>query len=79
MDTDRPAIGGGHGGARLRHGGNGVEQLLTLRDLAQTLQVSETTIRRMVAKRRLPCLRVGRQLRFAPDALSRWLSAREEG
>jgi excisionase family DNA binding protein len=54
-------------------------RLLTIDEVADRLAVSRRTIRRLVASRRLPCLRVGRQLRFAPDALSRWLSAREEG
>jgi len=55
------------------------DRLLTIREVATYLSVSEHTVRRLVTRRRLPCLRVGRQLRFAPDVLSRWLSARREG
>lgn len=61
-----------------RTGRSGVEPLMTLREVAATLQVSEKTVRRLVASRRLPCLRVGRQLRFAPSDLLRWVSARTE-
>lgn len=53
--------------------------LLTIEQVATLLQVSERTIRRMVSGRRMPCIRLGRQLRFDAQALSRWLQAREEG
>lgn len=54
-------------------------RLLTIQDVAGLFQLNERTIRRMVAGRRMPCVRLGRQLRFDPLALSRWLQAREEG
>lgn len=57
----------------------GLTSLLTLSEVAVLLRLNERTIRRMVAARLLPCVRIGRQLRFAPEALSRWLRAREEG
>ena len=53
--------------------------LLTLSEVAALLKLNARTVRRMVAEQRLPCVRIGRQLRFAPVALSRWLQAREEG
>lgn len=56
-----------------------VPRLLTIQDVAGLFQLNERTIRRMVAGRRMPCVRLGRQLRFDPLALSRWLQAREEG
>jgi excisionase family DNA binding protein len=56
-----------------------LEQLLTITEAAALLRLHERTIRRMVASRRMPCVRLGRQLRFSPIALSRWLQAREEG
>ncbi len=57
----------------------GVPRLLTLAEVARLLRINERTIRRMVGNRRMPCVRLGRQLRFDPQALSRWLRAREEG
>ena len=54
------------------------ETLLTLRDVARYLQVSEKTVRRWVAQGRLPCLRLGRALRFEPGDVFRWVSARKE-
>lgn len=77
MSFDREAITNGHGGHR---SGNGsVEHLLTLPELAERLQLSEKTIRRMIAGGRLPCVRLGRQLRFLPGDVFRWLAARKEG
>lgn len=79
MSIDREAITNGHGGHR-QHSGNGVvEQLLTVTELAERLQLSEKTIRRMIAGGRLPCVRLGRQLRFSTSDIVRWVSARKEG
>ena len=54
-------------------------RLLTLPEVAALLRVSHKSVRRLVAYRRIPCLRVGRQLRFLPSDLLRWVSARREG
>ena len=79
MSIDREAITNGHGGSA-QHSRNGaVEHLLTLPELAERLQLSEKTIRRMIAGGRLPCVRIGRQLRFLPGDVFRWLRARKEG
>ena len=53
-------------------------ELLTARELAQRWHVSEKTLRRWMASERLPCIRVGRLVRFEPGDVSRWLSARKE-
>lgn len=52
--------------------------LLTLPEVADILRTSEKTVRRLVAAQQLPCLRLGRQLRFIPADVFRWLSARKE-
>jgi len=54
------------------------EALLTLREVANLLRVSEKTVRRWVASRRIPCLRLGRAIRFRVGDVSRWLSAHQE-
>lgn len=56
-----------------------LQPLLTLAEVAEVLRVSEKTIRRLVAARGIPCLRLGRQLRFVPGDVLRWLAARKEG
>lgn len=55
-----------------------IEKLLTLREVAELLRVSEKSVRRLVAYRRLPCVRIGRALRFQSSDVLRWISARRE-
>jgi excisionase family DNA binding protein len=81
MRTERAAweANENQGGPVTDDRGQAMPQLLTLAEVASLLKLNERTVRRMVATRRLPCVRIGRQLRFAPRVLSRWLQAREEG
>ena len=58
-DAERPAR------ARL-------EALLTVAEVAVLLAVSKRTVRRLVTRGRLPCVRVGSQVRFSPAILARW-------
>ena len=53
--------------------------LLTIRQVARHLAVSEHTVRRLVHTGQLPCVRVGVQIRFQARDLLRWISARKEG
>jgi excisionase family DNA binding protein len=57
----------------------GLAPLLTIRGLADLLGTSEKTVRRMVCAGRIPCVRFGRQIRFLPGDVFRWLEARKEG
>lgn len=50
--------------------------LLTTREIQETLQVDRTTIYRMVESGQLPAIRVGKQWRFARADLERWLRTR---
>ena len=72
MSLDRDAITNSHGGQRQQNGQEAVEQLLTLAELAKRLQLSPKTIRRL----RIPCLRIGRALRYRPSDVERFLAAR---
>ena len=53
-------------------------RLMTLVEVADYLRVSAKTIRRLVAGRKLPCIRLGRVLRFQPADVDRWVEARKE-
>jgi excisionase family DNA binding protein len=53
-------------------------RLLTLSEVAARLSVSPKTVRRLLS-RGFPCVRVGRSVRFEPQAVVRWLTARREG
>ena len=53
-------------------------RLLTIDQIAAYLQVSAKTVRRLVASRRLPCIRLGRVLRFQQADVFRFIEARKE-
>jgi excisionase family DNA binding protein len=44
-------------------------------ELAETLGVTHRHVRRLVAERRVPFLRVGRFIRFDPAQITDWLNA----
>jgi excisionase family DNA binding protein len=52
-------------------------RLLTLEEVAGFLAVSERTVRRLVAARRLRCVRLGRVLRFQQAELFRFVEGKE--
>ena len=72
MRESVPGAGGSTAGARPR------EDLLTVRQVAAYLSVSEKTVRRLIAMRQLRCIHIGRLTRIDPGDVSRWLSARKE-
>ncbi len=45
-------------------------RFLTVNDVAEMLQLSSRTVRRMIADGRLPVIRVGRAVRVHPAALA---------
>ncbi len=55
------------------------EPLLTLEEVADFLRVDPKTVRRWVAARRIPCLRIGTRIRFDPGDLVSWVRRRKEG
>ena len=52
-------------------------QLITLVEVADVLRVSPKTVRRLVARRAIPCVRIGGLLRFDHRDLAHWISARK--
>jgi excisionase family DNA binding protein len=52
-----------------------VPKLLTMDELAERLGVTPRHIRRLVAERRVPFLRVGRFIRFDPAKIATWLDS----
>jgi excisionase family DNA binding protein len=47
--------------------------LLDVAEVAAYLRDSPRHIRRLVAERRIPCVKVGRYVRFDPDEIDAWL------
>ena len=54
-------------------------QLLTMEQLAERLGVTHRHVRRLVAERRVPFLRVGRFIRFDPAEVGAWLDSHRVG
>jgi excisionase family DNA binding protein len=54
-----------------------MDQLLTLQQVAEYLNVSHKTVRRLVGRGALPCVRFGGVLRFQQADLVRFVSARK--
>lgn len=52
-----------------------IPQLLTIDQLAARLGTSVRHVRRLVAERRVPYVKVGRLVRFDPEAVKAWLDA----
>ena len=50
-----------------------VPKLLTMDELAERLGVTHRHVRRLVAERRVPFLKVGRFIRFDPAKIAAWL------
>jgi excisionase family DNA binding protein len=53
---------------------DGLPVLLDQAELAAHLGITERHVRRLVAERRIPFVKVGRFVRFDPDSVRRWLS-----
>jgi excisionase family DNA binding protein len=45
-------------------------RLLTVTDVAEALQLSTRTVRRMIAANQIPIIRLGRSVRVHPSAIS---------
>ena len=52
--------------------------LLTIEQVATYLCVNAKTVRRWVAKRRIPCVRIGTRLRFDYGDIVSWVRQRKE-
>ena len=57
------------------NGPNAVPQLLTMDELAERLNVTRRHVRRLVAERRVPFLKIGKFVRFDAAEVSAWLDS----
>ena len=49
------------------------ETMLSVKDIAKTLSVSENTVRRWIAEGKIKGLKFGRQWRLRPSDMAQWL------
>jgi excisionase family DNA binding protein len=52
--------------------------ILTVREVAEYLRMSEAKVYRLAKERRLPVVRIGKTWRFRKDLLDKWLSQSTE-
>jgi len=64
-------VSGPKGGGEMKE----KKQLLTPNEVAAMLQIARKTIIVMARERRLPCIRVGRLVRFDPVDIERWINS----
>jgi len=50
-------------------------ELVRLNEVAKALCVTERHLRRLIAERRIPFVKVGYFIRFDPDEIARWVAA----
>ena len=55
--------------------GNGKEQIMTLREVAQYLGLHVMTVYKLTREGRVPAAKIGGQWRFKRDVLDGWLEA----
>src|SRR5512140_907705 len=68
--SDRPTIG-----AAVMPDSQSTGDILTIRQLAEYLMVSEKTVYRMLEKNQLPAMRIGAQWRFRKSDIDAWITA----
>ena len=74
IELGRPTRMGAHRPSR--PGRRDSVYLLDIPGLAEHLGVTERFVRRLVDERRIPFLKIGKFVRFNPDEIADWVSAR---
>ena len=55
------------------------ERLLKLREVSEFLQISPSSVYRLVLERKIPFIRVGGAIRFKPRSISEWVERLQRG
>jgi excisionase family DNA binding protein len=56
-----------------------VSPLLDVEELAQWLGVEQGFVRRLIAERRVPFVKIGKFVRFDPNEITTWIDSRRVG
>ena len=54
------------------------EDILTIREVAEYLKVTEKTVYGLAQKRKIPCFKVGGQWRFRREDLDAWIEDQQK-
>lgn len=54
-----------------------MEKLLTLQQIAQKLQISETTLYKLARNGKIPAIKIGNQWRFKVEDIEKWLESQK--
>jgi excisionase family DNA binding protein len=57
---------------------NPENEFLTIEELADLLKISTRTLHRIIKRRELPVIRIGRQLRFRRESVDEWLQSQTQ-
>ena len=54
-------------------------EILTMKDICDLLQVHPTTLYKMIKKGKIPSFRIGSDWRFRRDMIERWMAEKTKG
>jgi excisionase family DNA binding protein len=54
-----------------------MEKLLTIEQIAEKLQISDTTLYKLARSGKIPAIKVGNQWRFKMEDIDRWLESQK--
>ncbi len=54
-----------------------MERLYTIEQIAEKLQISETTLYKLARSGRIPAIKIGNQWRFKMDDIDKWLESQK--
>lgn len=52
-------------------------EYLTIDELSKYLKIPKSTLYKMTMTKRMPCAKIGKQLRFRKSAIDRWVENQE--
>lgn len=55
-----------------------VQDYLTIDEVCKKLRIPKSTIYKLSMSKRIPCFKVGKQLRFRASSIDRWISKLEK-
>lgn len=56
-----------------------MNKLIGFEEVAELMSIPESTIRRMVTAKRIPCVKLGKHVRFDPEDIEAWIERNKVG